>query len=64
MGEETHNPKKAVPQAMFWSIVANAVLGFLMLITIGVSLIHYQIISSRQLISTSADLYALGRYSP
>lgn len=33
MGEETKNARRAVPQAMFWSIVVNGVLGFLMIIT-------------------------------
>lgn len=33
MGEETKNAKRAVPQAMFWSIVANGLLGFLMVVT-------------------------------
>lgn len=37
MGEETRNPKKAVPRALFWSLVFNSILGLIMTITFGVS---------------------------
>lgn len=36
MGEETKNPKAAVPRALFWSIATNALLGLIMTITFGV----------------------------
>lgn len=39
MGEETKNATRATPQAMFWSIVASQVLGFLMIVTYIVSLV-------------------------
>ncbi|EHA50611.1 hypothetical protein MGG_14862 [Pyricularia oryzae 70-15] len=29
LGEETRNPKRAVPTGMFWGYVANAVMGFM-----------------------------------
>ncbi|ROW17977.1 hypothetical protein VPNG_00211 [Cytospora leucostoma] len=34
MGEETRDPKRAVPRAMFWSIFANGAMAFVTLITI------------------------------
>lgn len=37
MGEETRNAKQAVPKAVFWSLVTNAFLGLIMIITVGVS---------------------------
>lgn len=37
MGEETKNARRAVPQAMFWSIVTNGVLGLIMIVTYIVS---------------------------
>jgi len=33
MGEETKNATRSTPQAMFWSIIASQVLGFLMIVT-------------------------------
>ncbi|KAI7911165.1 hypothetical protein M9X92_010679 [Pyricularia oryzae] len=36
LGEETRNPKHAVPASMFWGFVANAIMGFIMLITYGI----------------------------
>ncbi|KAI4600597.1 hypothetical protein KJ359_000956 [Pestalotiopsis sp. 9143b] len=38
MGEETKNPKAAVPRALFWSIATNAFLGLIMTITFGISM--------------------------
>ncbi|KAI6351600.1 hypothetical protein MCOR25_009833 [Pyricularia grisea] len=35
LGEETRNPKRAVPSSMFWGFVANAVMAFIMIITFG-----------------------------
>lgn len=36
MGEETRDAKRAVPRAVFWSVVTNATLGLIMMITVGV----------------------------
>lgn len=33
MGEETKDPKRTVPIAMFWSIAANVLMGLFSLIT-------------------------------
>lgn len=38
MGEETRDAKRAVPRAVFWSVVTNAALGLVMIITTGVGL--------------------------
>lgn len=37
MGEETRNPKMAVPRSVFWALVGNMTLGFIMLVTFIVS---------------------------
>ncbi|KAI1879116.1 hypothetical protein JX265_003293 [Neoarthrinium moseri] len=36
MGEETLNPRRAAPRAMFWSLAMNCSLGLIMIITFGI----------------------------
>lgn len=38
MGEETKNPRVVIPHGLLWSILANGIVGLVMLITIVVSL--------------------------
>lgn len=37
MGEETRNAKMAVPRSVFWALMGNITLGFIMLVTFIVS---------------------------
>ncbi|TLS23358.1 uncharacterized protein PpBr36_06198 [Pyricularia pennisetigena] len=53
LGEETRNPKRAVPAGMFWGYVANLVMGFIMVITFGIAMPDLdEILSSISPIST------------
>lgn len=38
MGEETRNPKRAVPRALFWSIFVDGMLALIMIIVVLVSI--------------------------
>ncbi|KAF3011479.1 hypothetical protein E8E14_006118 [Neopestalotiopsis sp. 37M] len=60
MGEETKNPKVAVPRALFWSIATNAVLGLIMIITFGICMPSLDILLSASSPLVTIMVYAVG----
>ncbi|KAH6648505.1 amino acid/polyamine transporter I [Truncatella angustata] len=58
MGEESRNPKQAVPRAVLWSLLLNACLGVVMMVTFGLCMPALDI-----LLSSSSPLVTILLYS-